>query len=167
MTQKKYLKLLLIINLLCLSVGGWFLHYRIHPITDENAYYIPFVLGILSTLLITILFFLKKGVPYAYILNGMTVIIGTITMSHYSLQNFSGPITISGIFFDTLMAEIIILWAKFFIGKVIFDLEITNVNNWETPRHKGRFLRYPNIGFWLVHLVAMSFFYYLGHILWK
>jgi hypothetical protein len=167
MTQKKYLKLVLIICLLLLSLGGFLFHTRIHPIGVNPAHFVPFFAGLISIIVITTLFFFKKMVPYAYIANGMLAIIGTITMVHITLVNLPQNFKIADLFLRTLMPDILILWGAFFVGKVIFEVEMTNVNNLDNPRHKGRFIRYPNMGYWFIHLAALSLVYYLGQILWK
>lgn len=167
MLQKNYLKLLLIICLYLLSFGGWLMHYHIHPPAGNVSNYVPLLTGLVSIFIIPTLFFRKGLVSYAYILNGMTVIIGTITMVHYSLTELPSPLIISAVLLNTTFPVIVLLWTKVFIGKVIFDLEVTNINNLNTPRHPGRFWRYPNMGFWWVHLISLSLVYYLGHTWWR
>ncbi|MFQ3675078.1 MAG: hypothetical protein SNJ64_00875, partial [Endomicrobiia bacterium] len=126
---------------------------------------IPYISGILSVFIIPCLFMFVKTTPYAYLINGMIVIIGTITMVHYSISYLPGKITFSTLVLNTTLPEILILWVKLVLGKVLFDLQLTNdLNN---IRHRGKFFRYPNMGFWLTHLIFMSMFYILGKILWK
>ncbi len=155
MVQKKYLKIVLITTLVCISLGGFLLHLGIHPIQKLPANFVPFFAGIISVLVVSTMFCFKKLIPFAYLTNGMLAIIGTITMVHYGLVK------------HPILPDILILWGVFFIGKLLFDLEMTNTNNLDAPRHKGRFFRYPNMGYWGVHLAALSIVYYLGHILWK
>jgi hypothetical protein len=69
----------------------------------------------------------------------------------------------SGLILDTLFPYIIILWTKFLMGKALFDLD--RMSSTEMP-HKGRFFRYPNMGWWWVHLVTLSIVYGMGHWLW-
>jgi hypothetical protein len=167
MPQKKYLKMVLIIVLLLLSLGGFLLHSRAHPFTDNPANFIPFFTGLISIVVITALFCFKKLVPFAYLANGILAIIGTITMAHFSLSKLPESFTLIDILLKTTLADILILWGAFFTGKLIFDLELTNVNNLDAPRHKGRFIRYPNLGYWFIHLAVLGIVYYLGHTFWK
>ena len=145
----------MITSLFMLSLGGFLLHYLVHPLEKQSYGFLPFFAGLISIIVVTVLFFFKKMIPFAYLLNGMLVIIGTITMAHFSLVKFP------------LFADIFMLWSAFFTGKALFDLELMNAGNIDSPRHKGRFFRYPNFGFWGVHLAVLSMVYYLGHILWK
>lgn len=167
MTQKKYLKIILIVSFISMSLVGFIIHFLFHPISKNPSNYIPFITGLISIFAISTMFFFKKLVPYAYILNGIIAIIGTITMAHFGFAHPPEKISVSAIFFSFLIPDIIFLWVTFFLGKLIFELELTNTNNLDSIRHKGRFFRYPNLGFWAVHLVAFSIVYYLGHILWK
>ena len=163
LTQKQYLKVTLIAGLILLSLGGLLLHLRIHSPAEDFTNKIPFIIGIISLVVLPVMFFFKKTVPYAYVLNGMIVIIGTITMAHQSLAESLKEITLSAILFRTTFADIMILFTKFAIGKALFELERTT--NLESV-HTGRFLRYPNMGWWIVHLIVMSVVYILGHLLW-
>jgi hypothetical protein len=172
MSQKNNLKRLLILGFFSISLGGFLLHLAIHPPLSNPAHWIPFSVGFASIAGITTMYCFKRLVPYAYIVNGMFVIIGTITMFHFSLVQWSGlyavnKLNISSVFLKGLMADIFILWTAFFIGKAIFDLQLVTVSNLDAARHKGRFFRYPNMGYWGVHLAGLSFVYLLGSILWE
>ena len=87
MKKKDYFRLVLILAIFFLALGGWLLHLRIHPIAKDAENYIPLVAGFISVFLIPILFIFRSTISFAYLLNGMTVIIGTITMTHFSIEN--------------------------------------------------------------------------------
>jgi hypothetical protein len=163
MLQKQHIKILLISGLFLISLGGWFLHCRMHPIARDKANFIPFLAGIISVVLVPILFSFKKSVAYGYVINGMIVIVGTITMGHFVLAYLPQKLSFSGLILDTLFPYIVILWTKFLMGKALFDLD--RMSSTEMP-HKGRFFRYPNMGWWWVHLITLSIVYGLGHWLW-
>lgn len=165
MNRKKTIKTALIASLFCLALGGWLLHMRIHPLSKNVDYIIPFISGIISVFFIPVLFCFKPSVTLAYILNGFLAILGTITMAHLSIAQFEGPVTLKDIIFNTTFADIVILWGKFAIGKALFDLEHLKSDIDTAP--KGRFFRYPNMGWWWIHLFGLSAIYALGKILWK
>jgi hypothetical protein len=165
MTKKIALKNLLVLGMFFLAFGGWMLHIRIHPPMSEGYNLIPFLSGSVSVLILPAMFLFKPTLIYAYVINGFLVILGTITMTHYSIAHFMGPITLYSVLFNTLLGDIAILWGKFAMGKAIFDLEL--MNNPNDKMQKGRYFRFPNMGYWLVHLAALSFVYALGSILWK
>ena len=164
MTKKNYILTTLICALLVISLGGWLLHMRIHPIDKNPAYFIPFLSGLASVLVVPLLFSFRKTIHAGYVLNGMLVILGTITMAHLSLEDIPYPLTISALLFKTTLPDIIILLSKFLLGKAIFDLVIFGFD--ASVHHTGIWWRYPNIGWWWVHFVLISFVYTLGHLLW-
>jgi len=164
-TRKITVKYALLCCLFFLGLGGWLLHLRIHPPSGSAHNYIPFITGIISVFFLSGLFAFRKTLALGYILNGFFVILGTITMAHFSIAHFKGPVTFSGIFLNTTLADISMLWGKFAAGKALFGLEFLKTDADPAPR--GRFFRYPNMGWWWVHLAAISAIYTAGNILWK
>jgi hypothetical protein len=165
MTQKNNLRVLLIFSLIGIALGGFLLHTRIHPLEKDAGNIIPAVSGILSIVVITLLFCFRQTIAYGYVLNGMTVILGTITMAHYSLKHPPEVWTLQTVLFGTLLPDIIVLWAKLAVGKALIELEL--LRQPEAPARTGRFFRYPNMGYWWVHLLAISLVYSLGIQFWK
>ncbi len=165
MTQKQNIRLLLVTGLAVVSFGGWLLHLRIHPVGDDPTHWIPFITGLISIIVIPAMFLSKKTLPYAYILNGMFVIIGTITMAHVSVPKLAENLSFATVFVGTLLADIAILWVNFFLGKSIFELNMFTAM--DAAVRKGRFFRYPNMGYWGVHAVSLTIVYVLGRLLWK
>lgn len=165
MTLRNYTKSFLIISIVTLSLGGLMLHIRIHPLQNNTANIIPVICGLLSIIAVPVLFSFRKTVQYGYVLNGMLAIIGTIIMAHFSIANWPNPVNLETILFGTLLADILILWTVFCIGKVIFELETFGYV--QDKEKQGVSYRYPNIGWWLVHLGALSVVYTLGHFLWR
>jgi hypothetical protein len=166
MKKKDYLRLVLILAIFFLALGGWLLHLRIHPTAKDAENYIPFVAGLISVIVIPVLFIFRSTISFAYLLNGMTVIIGTITMTHFTIENHPPVWTLQTIFLGTLLADIILLWGKFAVGKALFDLDSV-INRPETQISSGRFFRFPNMGFWFVHLVTLTAVYTIGRFFWK
>jgi hypothetical protein len=101
-----------ILALFLVSFGGWFLHNRIHPISfnpddpQNPANFIPFILGLLNVVIVPVLFNYKKTVIIAYLINGFSVIIGTIQMAHLSLSGLPQPLTLTNLMLNTTLANI-------------------------------------------------------------
>lgn len=165
MNRKKLIKITLVVGLFFLTLGGWFLHNRIHPFPKSINFIIPFISGIVSVFCLPLLFWFRRTLVLAYILNGFSAIIGTILMTHFSIVKFEGPVTPLTIILNTTLADIAILWGKFALGKAIFSLEFLKSETDAAP--KGRFFRYPNMGWWWVHLFALATVYALGNVFWK
>jgi hypothetical protein len=165
MNRKNTVKAALVASLFCLALGGWLLHLRIHPLSKNPDYVIPFISGIISIFFLPLLFCFRPTVALAYIFNGFLVILGTITMAHLSISNFEGPATLWNIIINTTFADIALLWGKFAVGKALFDLDRLKSDTDTIP--KGRIFRYPNMGWWWVHLLGLSIVYALGNSIWK
>jgi hypothetical protein len=161
MTKKQNIRLMLIFGLFFISLGGWLLHYRVHTPAPEKLFgYIPFFIGIANFVIVPWLFLSRRTLAAGYLLNGFTVIFGIILMAHYSFNNPPEEITLKTLLLNTTMPDIIMLIAKFAMGKALFDLEYTDLEKDQPLRFS--FPRYPNLGWWIIHLVAISAVYAIG-----
>ncbi len=165
MTRKKNIRNLLLTALILCSLSGLYFHLTMHSSNKFQVYSVSYILSIIGVFIIPVLFLFRKTVHYGYVLNGMTAIIGFITMVHYSVHFFPEPFIFMNIFNETLLAYILIAGVKFFLGKALFDLEMFGGNL--NSEYKGSWLRYPNMGWWRVHFVAISTVYVTGNILWR
>jgi hypothetical protein len=165
MSTRTYIKSLLLVSLTTLAIGGFFLHLRFHPFTEHAYGAVPFISGLLSILLVPCLFSFRKTLDYGYILNGLLVIIGTIAMVHFSISHWPQPVSFEALLLKTTLADILILWAKFFVGKAVFDLELHGYDS--NPMKEGASWRYPHLGWWMIHVAVISAVYGLGNLLWR
>ena len=165
MSTKTYIKTLLLVTLALLSLGGLLLHLRIHPPTDQAYNYIPVVAGLLGVAVIPLLLAFRRTLDLGYILNGLFVIVGTITMAHLSIVHWTQPTTLVSVLLKTTLADILILSGKLFLGKAIFDLETRGYD--ATLLMAGKWWRYPCLGWWLIHFVAIAAVYALGNLIWR
>ncbi len=165
MNRKKMVKTELIASLFFLALGGWLLHLRIHPLANSDENLILLISGIISVFCLSFLFWFRPTVILAYLINGFSVIIGAITMAHFSIAHLQWPISAGTIILNTTFADIVILWGKFAVGKALFELEF--LKSEADAAAKGRFFRYPNMGWWWVHLFVLAIVYALGNILWE
>lgn len=166
MLQKNLLKSALITAMICLAVGGYLLHGRRHvPGPEEWQNLVPLISGLLSVLLIPWLFLSRKTLHWGYVLNGMTVIIGTVTMAHFSIASPPDSLGLQDILFRTTLADIALLWGKFFIGRALFLFEFYQPDAVYKPGLKT--FRYPHMGWWMVHLAAISLVYWAGNLIWR
>jgi hypothetical protein len=69
MTQKQFIKYLLIAGLAAISLGGWLLHLKIHPVSKAPTYFIPALSGVLSVFIIPFMFLFRRTVAYAYVIS--------------------------------------------------------------------------------------------------
>jgi hypothetical protein len=123
----------LLFALFLLALGGFLLHYRIHPfwVADKldpgtfhfkGNFFLANLFPFIDVVLVTILFLSRKTVMYGYLLNGLIVIYGTIFMAHFSIAGFMAQgIPPSQWIMKSLLPDIIIAWADFFVGKALYD----------------------------------------------
>ena len=111
---------ILIIAMFFLALGGFLLHYRIHPFV--GIYKIATIASLLDVFLITALLCRRTSAIYGLLLKGMFTILGLILMGHFSIAGFSGkhPTLLDWIFKSTL-ADILISIAGFLIAQAIYD----------------------------------------------
>jgi hypothetical protein len=108
-----------ILALFLISLGGLLLHLRIHWPPKEISVWLPAIFGVLSTFVLPFMFNNSKTVAWAYLINMAAVIVGTVTMAHFSIENWQGPVTIKGLVLQTTLADILILWAKLPLAQII------------------------------------------------
>lgn len=168
MTVRSHIRKTLLASLIVLAVGGFLLHLRVHPfvpLAKNSSKIVPFISDILSIVLVPVLFYFRRSLSYGYVLNGMLVILGTITMADFAIEKFQPPVTFEGVILKTTLSDIAILWGKFFVGKALFDLETFGYD--VAMEKKGKTYRYPNYGWWFIHLGVIALVYYLGGLLWR
>lgn len=162
-------RILLILALIFISLGGFLLHLRIHPVFNEGVFewgrLIPVIFGILSILVIPCLFLKRETADLAYLLSGISVIFGIITMSHLSIFFWEGDLTLSKVLFKTTLADSLMLMGKFFIAKAIFENYYPE--RAELNRKFPQTFRFLFDGWWLVHFLGITAVYALGAVLFK
>jgi hypothetical protein len=145
-----------IIALIFISLGGWMLHFRAHPITADADNFLPFIIGLIDIIITPILFNHKKTVIIAYLINGTSVIIGSIAMATFSIYRFTVPVTLGNRIFRTMLSDILILFSKLFIGQAILS--------YFYPAGLGRLF---TTSWWIRHFCYFSVIFALGHFLWR
>jgi hypothetical protein len=115
------------------ALGGLLLHYRIHPfwVADKlspgmfhfrGTFFLANLFPFVNVVLVTILFLSRKTAIYGYLLNGLIVIYGTIFMTHFSIAGFlANSIPPSQWIMKSLLPDILLAWADFFVGKALYD----------------------------------------------
>ncbi|MCX7913265.1 MAG: hypothetical protein N2511_01630 [Thermodesulfovibrionales bacterium] len=127
---------LLLLALFLLAFAGLILHYRIHPffiadkvdpsiVTFKAINFIAFLFSLFDLLVVTILFLSRGTAVYGYLFNGIIVIYGTVLMAHFSIAGIiAKPLPIFEMILRSTLPHIMISWADFFVGKVLYDLYI-------------------------------------------
>ena len=152
----------LIVALALMSVGGWLLHFRIHSILPDAAgvrearNFIPFVAGLTGILVTPVLLWFRRTLILGYLVNGMGAVIGMVLMTYVSVAGFQTPFTVGGVFTRTLLADVLIAFAKLFIGqRILLSYVPSGMGRMFTP------------GWWARHIVYVSVMFTLGHFIWR
>jgi hypothetical protein len=151
-----------ILALVFLSLGGWLLHARVHPVSfdpaspSNPAFFVPFVWGLVNIVVTPLLLSLRKTVIIGYVANGIAVIVGTLTMATISLNHPPEPLTIGSIFLGTMLGSILLLFPKLFIGQIVLLHYF--------PNGLGRMF---TASWWVRHFFYLGIVYAFGHFLWR
>ncbi len=128
---------ILLISLFLIAVSGLILHLRIHNFMVADAaipgferfdgtLFLAFLLPLIDVVVVTLLFVCRKTAVYAYLLNGLIVIYGTVLMGHFSIAELTAKAApASDWFLKSTLPDIGICWGDFFIGKALYDLDLS------------------------------------------
>jgi len=101
-----------ILAIFLIALGGLLLHIRIHTLHASAFNIAPRIVGIISIVVLPFLFNSKKTAPIGYVLNLIAIIVGTIAMADFSIDNWKEPVTVSNILLHSTLADILILLAR-------------------------------------------------------
>jgi hypothetical protein len=124
----------LLLTLFLLALAGLLLHYRIHNfmvhdrihpevVHFDDTKFLSFIFPVADVFLVTFLFMRRSTAAYAYLLNGLIVIYGTVLMAHFSIAEIAAKsVPMSDWLLKSTLPDITIAWADFFAGKALYDL---------------------------------------------
>lgn len=119
--------------LLFVALGGFLLHYRIHPflvpdrehpgrLLFHGSFLAASLLPLLDVVVVTALFSARRTAVWGYLLNGLIVIYGTVLMAHFSIAMLGpkGPAAVDWLLKSTF-PDILVAWGDFMIGKALYN----------------------------------------------
>lgn len=107
----RQVKLFILIHI-CISLAGLAIHLTLHPVDKSIYYWWASPVNAFSLFVITFLYVRPSTVAWGFMLNAFTVLIGTLTMSYYSLLTLERPLTLYLVLTKSPLAGIIVLWIK-------------------------------------------------------
>jgi len=151
-----------ILGIFLLSLGGWLLHLRAHPVSfdaaepSNPAFLVPYIAGILGIAAVPPLLNYRRTFVVGYLLSGMSVVIGTITMASLTFARLPSPLTIQGILLGTMLSSILLLFPKLLFGQIVlFQYHPKGMGRLFTPF------------WWFKHFIYLGAIFTLGHYLWR
>ena len=151
-----------IAGIVLLSLGGWLLHLRAHPVSfdpadpSNPALLVPFVAGILSVVAAPALLAVRSTFVVGYLWNGMSVVVGTITMAALSVSSPPSTLTAGGILLGTMLPSILLLLPKLFLGQIVLR-----------EYHPNGMGRLFTAGWWARHFVYLGAVFSIGRLIWR
>ena len=108
-----------ILALFLLSAGGLPIHIKLHRPEADLFFWVPVAFGVVTTFVVPVLFNFRRTMPWAYVLNLASVIVGTVTMAYFSARMWQGPVTWEAVWLQSMLPDILILLAKVPLGEQI------------------------------------------------
>lgn len=108
-----------VFGLFCMALGGFLLHYRIHPPSKDAFNLIGVLFPLFNTIFLPIMFLSRKTVTWAYVINVTSVVVGVTVMTWYSIANWKDPLTLYNLVFQSTLADSLILIGKLPLGHII------------------------------------------------
>ncbi len=102
-----------------ITLAGVFIHLKLHPPWESLYYFWASPLSVFSLIVIPVLYSRPATSAWGFMLNAVTVLIGTTGMSYYSLLYFERPFTLYRIITESTLPAIFILWARLPVAYLI------------------------------------------------
>jgi len=142
-----------------LSLGGWLLHQRIYPVSFDPAdpkAFVPYITGIVSIVAVPFLLNSARTFVAGYLINGMSVVIGTVAMASLSIAKPPSTLTLHAVLTETKLPDIFLLFPKLFLGQIVMAHY--------HPHGMGRLFT-PL--YWTKHFFYLGVIFALGHFIWR
>ncbi len=101
-----------VLGLFCMALGGFFLHYRVHPPSKDAFNLIGVLFPLFNFLVLPVMFLYRKTMTWAYVLNATSVVVGVVVMTWFSFANWKDPVTLYTVLFNSTLADSLILLGK-------------------------------------------------------
>jgi hypothetical protein len=108
-----------VLGLWVMSLGGLLLHGRIHPPSKDAFNWFATGTLVFNTTILPWMWLYRRTMPWAYIVNITTVVIGVVTMTYFSIVHWKQPLTLWNILMFSTLADSLILCARLPLGQVI------------------------------------------------
>ncbi|MBE0616454.1 MAG: hypothetical protein IH608_00820 [Proteobacteria bacterium] len=126
----------LLTALFLLALAASALHLAAHPmfVPDQThpgvtlfrgSFVSATLLPLVDLVLVTWLFTSRHTAALGYLINGLIVIYGSVLMGHFAIVSLAAlaakPATFVEYFFKSMILDIAIAWADFFVGKALYE----------------------------------------------
>ncbi len=102
-------------------------HDKIDPrvVHFDGTKFLSFIFPLADVVIVTLLFMNRSTAVYAYLLNGLIVIYGTVFMAYSSIAEIAAKsIPMNEWLLKSTLPDITIAWADFFTGRALYELHL-------------------------------------------
>lgn len=148
--------------LVILSLAGWLIHLRVHPVSFDPANpanpagFVPYIAGIVAIAVVPFLLNSARTFLTGYLINGMSVVLGTVGMASVSIAKPPSPLTLHTILTGTMLGSILLTIPKLFLGQIVMAHY--------HPHGMGRLF---TPFYWARHFIYLGAIFALGHFIWR
>lgn len=111
---------------LLLTMAGLILHLKTHNPSHSLYFWWAAPVSLFNLVVVSCLYLYPRTVAWGVLANGMTVMIGTIGMTYFSLKTMEPPITTAGIILHSTLPYILILLTKLPLAALIMGEVMSN-----------------------------------------
>ncbi len=104
-----------------LTLIGLAAHIDQHPPGQSLFFWWPVLLGVISLLIVTVLYIFPATVAWGFLFTTMAVGLGTIGMAYFTMLTFEEPYSFWRVATDSTLPKILLLWLKLPTAWVIFS----------------------------------------------
>ena len=108
-----------IFGLWVMACGGFLLHARVHPPSKDAFNWFGVSFALFDAVVLPWLFLFRRSVPWAYLINATSVVVGAATMTWFSFTHWTEPLTVKNLLLLSTFPDILILLAKLALAHVI------------------------------------------------
>lgn len=119
------------VALLAIAIGGFFLHFRIHPPTKSLTFFWPSLFCIFDVVVVSVLFLFKRTAVWALLINSFIAYLGIIMMADFTIfQTLTNVIKINPLnepfswLVMTLFPDILISFTDFILGLALYKITL-------------------------------------------
>lgn len=135
MNDNRTMRHLLLAALILMAAVALYIHLVVHPfLADDKAHpgqtlfkgslLTASIFPLLDLVVVSLLFTCRRTAVYAYVLNGMLVIYGTVLMTHIAIVKLAAepPQPFYALLFKSTLPDIALAWTDFLVGAALYYL---------------------------------------------
>ncbi|MFP3982128.1 MAG: hypothetical protein ACLFV2_00350 [Desulfurivibrionaceae bacterium] len=108
-------KILILVHII-ISLVGMAAHLDQHPPGQSLFFWWPVLGGVVSLVVVPLLYARPATVAWGFLFNAMFVVIGTLGMAYFLLITFEGSLTFYRLITESTLPKIFLLWTRLLVA---------------------------------------------------